>query len=299
MMNPDLRPIRQNNPAAIQREDVPSRDPRVVLILTDPGFRAKLADFLRSEGFAIEEFGHFDAAIAHISDGSRIDAILVESGQLRRSCTEMLIQLRRSGIDAPVAVASPRYSESDEEAALAHGAADYLSLSRRSSIIGRRIQLLVDGVKTSPCVDDALSETISIGPLDLWMQSHRACWKNCRVPLTVTEFKIVRLLACRAGEGASYREIYDVVHGIGFLAGEGPEGHRNNVRSLIRNVRARFRTVDNAFAEIENLPGHGYRWRRSPASGDRDAIDIRRQGGRLQDRISRPPQERAETPMPQ
>lgn len=299
MMNLDLRPTRQKPATEIQRNDTPQRDPRVVLILADPGFRSKLAGFLRNDGFSIEEFGHFDAAIAHISDGCRIDAILVEAGQSRRSYIEMMMQLRRSGIDAPVAVASRRYSEADEESALSHGAADYLVLSRRPSIIGRRIQLLADGVKNSPCVNDALSETISIGALDLWMQSHRACWRKRRVPLTVTEFKIVRLLACRAGEGASYREIYDVVHGIGFLAGEGPEGHRNNVRSLIRNVRARFRSIDNGFAEIENLPGHGYRWRRSPVSTGREAIGVRRQGGRLQDRISHPPGGGFGTPVPQ
>jgi two-component system response regulator ChvI len=71
------------------------------------------------------------------------------------------------------------------------------------------------------------------------------------------------LLADRAGENIAYREIYDVVHGKGFMAGEGPNGYRINVRSLIRKVRNRFRGIDKNFSEIENFAGYGYRWRSS------------------------------------
>lgn len=73
---------------------------------------------------------------------------------------------------------------------------------------------------------------------------------------------MVQLLADRAGRDVSYREIYDVVRGEGFLAGSGPEGYRANVRALVKRVRQKFRAVDEGFDALENYPGFGYRWTR-------------------------------------
>jgi two-component system response regulator ChvI len=51
------------------------------------------------------------------------------------------------------------------------------------------------------------------------------------------------------------------VHGKGFVAGEGPEGYRANVRTFIKRIRQKFRNIDSKFEQIENYPGFGYRWR--------------------------------------
>jgi two-component system response regulator ChvI len=50
------------------------------------------------------------------------------------------------------------------------------------------------------------------------------------------------------------------VHGEGFVAGEGAEGYRANVRTMIKRIRQKFRNVDETFDEIRNYPGFGYRW---------------------------------------
>ncbi len=74
----------------------------------------------------------------------------------------------------------------------------------------------------------------------------------------------------------SYRAIYDVVHGRGFIAGEGSDGFRTNVRSMIKRIRQKFREVDDHFEEIENYPGFGYRWR--PAEEAAPAVTEQRAG---------------------
>jgi two-component system response regulator ChvI len=68
------------------------------------------------------------------------------------------------------------------------------------------------------------------------------------------------MLATRAGTDLTYRQIYDVVHGEGFCAGDGEAGYRVNVRSLIKRIRQKFHSIDPSFDEIENYPGFGYRW---------------------------------------
>ena len=81
------------------------------------------------------------------------------------------------------------------------------------------------------------------------------------MPLTLTEFEIVRLIAERPGRDVRYREIYDVVRGSGFVAGAGEDGYRANVRAFIKRIRQKFREVDDGFDRIENYAGFGYRWR--------------------------------------
>ncbi len=107
------------------------------------------------------------------------------------------------------------------------------------------------------------------GHLRLDTKTCQAYWKGQSVDLTITEFNIVSLFARRIGENLSYREIYDVVHGPGFCAGDGANGYRTNVRSLIKRIRQKFHDVDPEFMDIENHRGYGYRWRAPahPADG--------------------------------
>lgn len=65
---------------------------------------------------------------------------------------------------------------------------------------------------------------LQIGHLELRFDINRASWVGAPIDLTLTEFKIVALLALRVGEDVSYREIYDLVHGKNFSAGYGDEG---------------------------------------------------------------------------
>jgi two-component system response regulator ChvI len=58
----------------------------------------------------------------------------------------------------------------------------------------------------------------------------------------------------------SYRDIYDIVRGRGFVAGWGEEGYRVNVRSFIKRIRQKFRALDDTFDSIKNYSGYGYYW---------------------------------------
>jgi two-component system response regulator ChvI len=88
----------------------------------------------------------------------------------------------------------------------------------------------------------------------------RAYWDDCDINLTLTEFKIVHLLASNVGGYVTYRAVYDCMHYVGFIAGSGENGYRTNVRSCIKRIRNKFRAVDADFAEIDNYQSFGYRW---------------------------------------
>ena len=80
--------------------------------------------------------------------------------------------------------------------------------------------------------------------------------------LNLGEYNIVHLLASKPGNFVTYRTVYDRLRHEGFIAGEGAEGYRANVRSAIKRIRNKFRACDLAFDEIENYTGFGYCWRK-------------------------------------
>ena len=107
----------------------------------------------------------------------------------------------------------------------------------------------------------ATQEDIVIGDLRLCLSGQRVEWKGIELVLTVSEFKVTKLLIDHIGEFVTYRSIYDVVHYVGFFAGVGDDGWKTNVRSMIKRLRKKFLRIDPGFDLIQNYCAHGYRWR--------------------------------------
>ena len=238
---------------------------RVALIDDDELFREALGMNLLDEGYDVVSFDGGEAALAYFqSEGGRADIILLDWRMPNLDGIEVLRRLRDDGIDVPVIFLTVLSDQIYEESALAGGAIDYVEKSRSFSILLKRMQLITGGQKAQSGEEGAAAgaETMSFGPLELHLGACRATWRGRQVDLTLTEFKIVRVMASRAGEDLSYREIYDLARGAGFIAGYGAAGFRANVRAFIKRIRQKFRAEDSKFDMIENYPGFGYRWRR-------------------------------------
>src|SRR5215468_10734646 len=132
---------------------------------------------------------------------------------------DVLRRMRGSGIAIPVIFLTVLSDDIYEEAALAGGAVDFIDKSRRLPILLRRLQLIAEGVR--PPLDAIPERAVSLrlGRLELRFDVNRALWAGQTVDLTLTEFKIVTLLAEKAEHDIGYREIYDLVHGKDFIAG--------------------------------------------------------------------------------
>lgn len=90
----------------------------------------------------------------------------------------------------------------------------------------------------------------------------RAYWNNTDINLTVSEFRVMVLLAAKPGSWFAYRAIYDCIRGrTGFHAGDGEKGMCVNVRSFIKRIRRKCEAVDPRFDSdgvIMNFMGYGY-----------------------------------------
>jgi two-component system response regulator ChvI len=233
---------------------------RILVVDDERFFREAIRDALARAGLAsvLAESGAEALERAGLPD---VGVVVLDVQMPGMSGIEVLRRLRKTDANLPIIFLTALSDQVYEEAALIGGAVDFVDKSRSFAILLRRINLILDGAKGGRAADKADAATNVIGDLVLRVDNGRALWKGRELPLTVTEFEIVRMLAGKPGGDVGYREIYDVVHGAGFYAGMGPGGYRANVRAFIKRIRQKFRDVDRSFDRIENYAGFGYRWR--------------------------------------
>jgi two-component system response regulator ChvI len=234
--------------------------PHIVLVDDDDLFRESLGLNLVDEGYEVSSFAGGAPALEHFAAGGRADVVLLDWRMPGMNGLEVLRSLRRAGNTTPVIFLTVLSEDIYEEAALEGGAVDFIDKSRRLSILIKRLRLIAEGSRPTPDVSGQVGDVLHIGELELRFDINRASWAGTPINLTLTEFKIVALLALRIGEDVNYREIYDLVHGKDFVAGYGGEGYRANVRTFIKRIRKKLREVDSEFEHIHNYAGFGYRW---------------------------------------
>ncbi len=234
-----------------------------MLVDDDAMFLRVLADNLREAGYQVLGFEDPQCALDRVRQGVRPDACVLDWNMPGLDGLALFRQLRMQGVPAPVLFLTSHGQPIFEEAALDAGAADFVDKTRGPAIIRQRLSLaLTRGSVQVATPDGPDHPDLRVGELLLARASKRAFWRGQPVPLSRNEFDVVVLLAEKAGEDVGYRLLYDVVRGHGFLAGQGEDGYRANVRAMVKRVRRKFVQLDPGFAALHNYPGFGYRWHR-------------------------------------
>ncbi len=236
---------------------------RVLLVDDDDLFRESVGNNLIDAGFSVVDVTSGPAALERLNEQD-FALVVLDWKMPGMTGIEVLRRIRQSGLAIPVIFLTVLGSQIYEEAALQGGAVDFVEKSRSFSILLKRIILILGGQKGEPAAVTTQPSTDTVvrrGALELHRDCCRAFWADTAVLLTITEFRMVDLLASRTGQDVGYRDLYDIVHGSGFTAGYGEEGYRSNVRAFVKRIRRKFREVDDSFDEIESYSGFGYRWR--------------------------------------
>lgn len=237
-------------------------DGSIVIVDDDDLYRRMLAGNLEDAGFSVVEFGSGPAAVAYLQGEGNVCLVMLDWHMPEMGGLEVLKRINEAKVAAPVLFLTSYSSHAFEETALLNGAVDFIDKSRSLTILLNRISAVIAGRKGQhpPVTIAPVREPVRCGKLELFTDSAGARWDGERVGLTVAEFNIVHLLVSNAGRDVPHRAIYDTVHGPGFVAGDGENGYRTNVRTLIKRVRRKFVEIDPAFDRIRTYSGFGYRW---------------------------------------
>jgi two-component system response regulator ChvI len=229
---------------------------RVLLIGDGAIDRGFLAERLSKQGFAVRTVAALPGASNAVRDA---EVIVLHCDQAKMSSIDLLDILQRQAAGVPIVLLTGEASPAREGLALDKGAIDVIGQSRSSEVLARRLK---DVVKAFGRTDQPQAGGMTCGKLLLRPDIGRAYWKDADLGLTFGEYNIICLLASNVGRYVTYRAIYDRLHYEGFIAGDGADGYRANVRSAIKRIRNKFRSFDPTFDEIQNYNGFGYCWKK-------------------------------------
>jgi two-component system OmpR family response regulator len=224
--------------------------PRTILVVDDdPHIRQLLVFALNKAGLETIEAGDGEAALALAGERAP-DLVVLDINMPRMDGLEVCRRLRAEG-DLPILFLSSRYDEIDRVLGIELGADDYVvkPFSPRE-VVARVMAILRRTAAQPPSVETG--RDLAQGRLQLDLDGWRALWDQAEVPLTVTEFQILRLLVSMPAKVFSRDAIIDRLHGPGFAVTD------RTIDSHIRNLRGKFAKVGGADL-IETRAGIGYR----------------------------------------
>ncbi len=224
--------------------------PRTILIADDdPHIRQLLAFAFAKAGLDTVEVED-GAAVLDAAARQKVDLIVLDINMPRMDGLETCRRLRAEG-DVPILFLSSRDDEIDRVLGIELGADDYVTkpFSPRE-VVARSMAILRRTSPRSPAVE--ANGRIDHGRLSLDVDGWRASWDGVEVPLTVTEFSILKTLATMPSRVFGRDAIIDRLHGPGFAVTD------RTIDSHIRNLRGKFGALG-ADDLIETRAGVGYR----------------------------------------
>lgn len=225
--------------------------PRTILVADDdPHIRQLLVFALGKAGLDAVEAEDGEAALAAVA-AHRPDLVVLDINMPRMDGLEVCRRLRASG-DVPILFLSSRDDEIDRVLGIELGADDYVVKPFSPREVVARVMAILRRTQALPPAVTQAGPTIRHARLTVDVEGWRACWDGAEVPLTVTEFSILRTLAAMPGKVFSRDAIIDRLHGPGFAITD------RTVDSHVRNLRAKFMAGGGSDL-VETRPGVGYR----------------------------------------
>jgi len=222
---------------------------RRVLVVEDEQLLADLVgDYLRREGFAVEQAGDGAAALERARE-FRPDVVVLDLGLPVLDGVEVCRELRRFS-DCYVIMLTARRDEVDKLVGLAVGADDYLTKPFSQRELVARVKAMLRRPRTD---ERAAPGTIVVGPLVIDPGGREVSLDGTAVPLTRTEFDLLATLAGNPRLVLSRRQLIEEVWGGSWV------GDERMVDVHIRNLRRKLGDDAEAPRFVRTVRGAGYR----------------------------------------
>lgn len=215
----------------------------------DGNIRQIIRTFLESDGYAVEDFPTGDLLLARFLE-KPCDLVILDVMMPGSSGFDICTELRKSSA-VPIIMLTARDSENDYVMGLGLGSDDYItkpfsamSLLMRIRAIFRRIEF--ESKKNAP---EPKAET-AVGALTLDEPGRHILRDGVPMPLSPTEYEVLKYLMLRTGKAVSREELLNQVWGFGSAV---------ETRATDDTVRRLRQKIDGSHATIEAVWGYGFR----------------------------------------
>ena len=231
----------------------------ITLVDDDQHILQSLSLFLKQHGFLVSCFSDAHEALKNLGDEPRELAIL--DIKMPAMSGFQLLQKLRQKTAIPVIFLTSKDEEADELNGLQSGADDYIRKPFSQRLLLERIKAVLrrhqpgSFANPSKTAENNLEKPMVKGSLHLDPNRHECSWKGKLVPLTVSEFLLLKMLATHPGHAKSRDQLIEIAYGFDYSADD------RTIDSHIKRIRRKFKSIDQSFDQIETLYGLGYRYK--------------------------------------
>jgi DNA-binding response OmpR family regulator len=217
----------------------------------DPDVRTLVAEVCRLQGHDVLEASNGAEAI-ELGTGGQPDLVLVDWVLPDISGTEVILELRRQGLVSPIVMLTGRSTKTDEVVGLEVGADDYVTKPFDSRILAARINAHLRRTALSE-VGGGREGTLTVGELQIDNSARRVKVGNEEIPLTMTEFNLLAVLAANPERVLTRAQLRDKAWGYPH------ELDDHSVDPHVQRLRRKLSDVAHPGVSLEAVPGLGYR----------------------------------------
>jgi DNA-binding response OmpR family regulator len=229
-----------------------------LVVEDDAPVRTLVAEVIRLQGHDVLEAANGAQAIELAASGQP-DLVLVDWVLPDISGTEVILELRRQGLTGPVVMLTARSAKMDEVVGLEVGADDYITKPFDSRILAARINAHLRRA--------ALAESgggreglLTVGALQIDNAARRLKLGEEEIPLTMTEFNLLAVLAANPERVLTRAQLRDKVWGYPHDLDD------HSVDPHVQRLRRKLSEYTNTGVNLEAIPGLGYRLSVRPVS---------------------------------
>jgi two-component system response regulator ChvI len=226
----------------------------VAIVEDEQNIRENIGFALKREGYQVETFADGVAAWQSF-ERSLPDLVVLDIIMPRMDGLELCRKLRTLSESLPIIFLTSRDEEFDRVLGLELGADDYLCkpFSMRELIVRIKVLFRRAALNRQPPQEDQ-EQIQQIGDLSLDLARYTARWRDQLVPLTVTEFMMLRALARRPGYVKTRQQLMQEGYPHDTFVSD------RTIDSHIKRLRKKFTAIDDRFDRIETVYGLGYRY---------------------------------------
>ncbi len=219
----------------------------LILVVDDEPKVARLArDYLEKNGFRVLTAADGQSALT-VARREKPDLVILDLMLPQLDGREVCRILRRES-DVPIIMLTALSEEVDQVTGLEIGADDYITKPFSVRALVARVRALLRRTRG----DVKAPSVVRAGGLEIDSEKYAVTFNGIAIKLTPNEFKLLFLLASRAGQIFTREQLLDALHGAASSIDRSVDSH-------IKNLRKKLETASGK-SMIETIYGIGYRF---------------------------------------